>query len=57
MNIAYLKYFQTQFKSAYRQILQSSNVHSSRVCCTIHTIDTTQGQLPLDLKLESGIPV
>ena len=35
--IAYLKYFQTQFKtikSAHRQILHNSSVHSSRVYCS-----------------------
>ena len=32
--IAYLKYFQTKFKSTYRQILHTSSVHSSRVYCT-----------------------
>ena len=31
---AYLKYFQTQLKSAYRQILHCSSVPSSRYCCT-----------------------
>ena len=30
---AYLKYFQTQLKSAYRQILHCSRVPSSRYCC------------------------
>ena len=56
--IAFLKHFQTQFKSAYRQILHSWSVHSSRVYCNrMSTYNSRQRVSSLNIIIYSSVVV